>query len=125
MLRSKKAQVSKYMPMFLLYIASASLILFAIALLISSVLQSNINTNGFENRLYNERAVNNEFDLENYQKQIAFKITNDKEIIYNEPFYNHAKPLAPVRYDLYTNVYFINDKKITIEQVYGNRLKEK
>jgi hypothetical protein len=113
------------MPMFLLYIAATSLIFFAISLLISSVLQSNIDTNGFENRLYNERAAKNEFDLENYQKQIAFKVTiDDKEVIYNEEFYNHARPLAPVRYDLYTNSFFIDHKKITVEQVYGNRIKE-
>lgn len=124
LLNNKRGEVGKYLLMYLLYIGSTILIFFAIALLISSIFQSNIDTNYFENRLYNERMAKligseEPFDFENFQKQIAFKVTkNDKEFIYNEEFYKHAKPLAPVRYDLFIQNY------PKIEQVYSNRVRE-
>ncbi|MEK6857275.1 MAG: hypothetical protein AABX39_01670 [Nanoarchaeota archaeon] len=130
MLKNNKAQVSKYTLMFLLYIAATSGVFLVITLIISSIFQSNIDTNGFENRLYSERmakliALEQPFDFENYQRQIAFKVNiDDKEFIYNEEFYKRAKPLAPVRYDELEQTFLIKEKKVTVDQVYSNRVKE-
>ena len=77
---------------------------------------------------FDEKFIENSFDTSNSQRAMGFKLTyGDKSIFFNKDFYDDAKPLSPVRYDVFIEerpilVVDTNEvEKLTIDQVYSGR----